>query len=87
MFAPSWTGISRILQAIFEYSARDKSIYYDGNDISENISYTYWGHTCIKESISGIGFVYETVGGCLFLWTSPTDEIHDKICFGFFYAC
>ena len=87
LLAPSWTGISMILHATFEYSARAKSIYSDGNDISENIYSTYWGHTCINESMSGIGLVYETVGGCLFLWTSPTEVIQDKICFGFFYAC
>ena len=87
LLAPSWTGISMRLHAIFEYSANDRSIYSEGNANSENISSTYWGHTCINESISGMCFVYETVGGCLFLCTSPTDEIHDKICFGFFYAC
>ena len=76
-----------ILQAIFEYSAKDKSISSEGKDTSENISSTSWGQTCINESMSGIGFVYETVGGCLFLWTSPTELIHDKICFGFFSAC
>jgi hypothetical protein len=75
------------LHAILEYSANDKSIYSDGNDNSENIYSTYCGQTCINESISGIGFAYDTVGGCLFLCTSPTDVIQDKICFGFFYAC
>ena len=87
LLAPSWTGMSIRLHAIFEYSPNERSIYSEGNATSENISSTYWGQTCINESMSGICFVYETVGGCLFLWTSPTEEIQDKICFGFFYAC
>ena len=75
-----------MLQATFEYSYKLKSISSLGKLIYDRISYTSCGHTCIKLSISGIFLPYETDGGCLFLWISPTELIQDTICFGFFYA-
>lgn len=62
LFLVLCTGISSKVQANFEYDYKSRSISSFGKCKLFKASSISGGHSSIKESISGIVFVYATVG-------------------------